>query len=155
MAASNRFPLTTARAMRRWKWAFVSLAILVVAVGIVIFRESRDFGVTIPSIFALLIVVTGAAKARRFERLLRLPGIEDRISRYKALKQGSFAAACAALEADGHLRQFDRVLMASPSTWGRRQGFAHFECDPFEVVLYEKNGRLGDLTIFVDDEKTG
>ncbi len=155
MAASAQIPLTTARVMRRWKWSFGGLAAVVAIVALFVVFDRYNGGTIIPFFFAELIVLAGAARARRFERILGRASIAERIARYAALRKGSFTAACAGLEEDGHLRKFGRVIMASPSTWGRRQGIAHFECDPFEILLYEKNGRVGAMTVFVSDDEKG
>jgi len=43
----------------------------------------------------------------------------------------------------------EEVVMGSPTTWGKKQGLASFDCGLFEVSVYEKNGRVGDLRVFV------
>lgn len=41
------------------------------------------------------------------------------------------------------------VVMGLPATWGKKQGLSHFDCGLFEVSVFEKNGRVGDLRVFV------
>ena len=151
MAATEQIPLTTADALARWKWLYAGFGALFVVVVIAVIVDSGSWGVLGLTPF-LFVAIQGAARARRFEKILRDPKLAARIEKYRNVKKENFEDACRKIEEDGFLISFDKVVLASPSTWGRKQGRGYFDCDPFEVTIYEKNGRVGSLSVFVKDD---
>jgi len=151
MAATEQIPLTTADALARWKWLYAGFGALFAAVVIVVVVDSGSWGV-LGLAPVLLVAIQGVVRARRFEKILRDPKLATQIEKYRGLKKGNFEDACRKIEEDGFLIRFDKVILASPSTWGRKQGRGYFDCDPFEVTVDEKNGRVGSVSVFVKDD---
>jgi hypothetical protein len=148
MSAIERFPLTTADSIARWKRLYVGLSVLfAIVVASLGFRDS-DWAALGLALF-VVVPISAALRARRYERLLRDPKIASRIEKFRTLKKMKFEDACRAIEAEGYLVNFRKSIMASPSTWSRKQGVAQFDCDPFDVRIYERNGHVGTLWVFL------
>jgi hypothetical protein len=153
MAAAEQIPLTSATVMARWRLTYLVTAILVVCGAALFALNEGKYLQLAPFALVLAVAVSGFLRTSRFEKLLKERKIAARIENYKKLRNTDFRTACTQVGEDGHLLSFDRAIMMSPSTWGRRQGIAIFDCDPFEVWLYEKNSRVGRLSVFVKADR--
>ena len=150
IADDDEIPLTTAAVMIRWKWFYAGLAVLIVVIlGRLAFTSGDWGGVLAVSLVLVVPVLLGLRRASRYEKILSEPAIAARMEKYRTLKKAGFEDACRRIEEDGSLVSSKKVIMASPFTWSRKQGFSHYRCEPFEVLISEKNGQVGSLHVLL------
>ncbi len=151
IAHDDEIPLTTATVMARWKWFYVGLGVSIIAVMGRVGFNGGAWSVLVLASF-LLVPIAGANRAYRYEKVLRDPRIAERVQKYRTFRSWDFTEACRRIEEDGFLLNSKKVFMASPLTWGRKQGLMHYRCDPFEIFVYEKNGRVGGLNFLLRND---
>jgi hypothetical protein len=64
-------------------------------------------------------------------------------------KGADYERACEVLNAIFGAGRESAAVMANPTTWGRKQRFSSFTGHGLEVVVYERNGLVGDLKTFL------
>jgi hypothetical protein len=144
-------PLRSRDSLTAQKWVCAVLGIILLAVVLYYsFSSERVRNVAgLWGIFGptLLGVCVAFRQAQVLERVLKDPFNAEQIARYKKVLNKSFEDARLFMEAHAQVLSENRVAMASPLTWGRKQGMATFWDEPFEVTILENNGRVGSLRI--------
>lgn len=149
MEEKIQIDLVSADAVRNRKWLMLALAITGVIIGVLASREADNWAILVFAIGWMGWPGRFGLRFHRLERLLRKPEIAGQIEKFRRLRSGDFADVCRELACEGRLMKHEEVVMGSPTTWGKKQGLASFDCGLFEVSVYEKNGRVGDLRVFV------
>ena len=154
-----QMPFKSRETITKQKWVCAALGtILLVVVLYYSFSSNRVRNVAgLWLVFApmLLGAYSGYQQARFFERLLGNAAYAECLAQYKTVRDKSFDDACHFLEDRAELVSQDNVVMASPSTWGRKQRRETFWEEPFEITILETNGRVAELRVLYkndDDE---
>jgi hypothetical protein len=149
MEEKIQIDLVSADAVRNRKWLMLALAVTGVIIGVFGSRGADNWLILICAVGWMAWPGRFYLRFHRLERLLRKTEIAAQIEKFRCLRSGDFGDTCSELARLGSLIKQEKVVMGSPMTWGKKQGLASFDCGLFEVSVYEKNGRVGDLRVFV------
>ena len=144
-------PIDVAEPAKARKYARCYLLLLAASLGVLGLALARDHA--FPIVGAVLVawvpLLSFYFRWRKIARCLEDKKKAETIACALGQKGADFVRVCATLKERLNTMQESTAVMADPSTWGRKQKLVTLRCDELEVVVYEKNGLVGDLKIYL------